>query len=892
MAKTRELKNGFNRGIISDLGLARIDLERYPLSSEIQNNFIPRVLGSQMLRPGWEYIDSSYNNAVAYHVPFVFSRSDTAIIELSATKMRVRVSEDIITRASVSTAVTSGDFSSATGWTDADESGATSTISGGILSLVGTRFNAAIRRQQVTVAAPDQNIAHALNITVTLGPVTLKVGSSSGGDQYIAETQLGTGYHSLAFTPTGDFHIEFSGRTEYATKVDSCTVASSGAMELTAPWAEADLPLVRWKQSGDVIYLACDGYQQKKIERRATNSWSIVTYEPEDGPFLSPNITTIRMSPSALTGNITLTASRAFFTSSNVGSLIRITSIGQTVNFSASGAAQWSDPIRVSGATSAVRSFSITITGTWTATVTLQRSVGEVGSWVDVTTYSGNTSTTYEDGLDNQIIYYRIGIDTGDYTSGTAVLALSYSSGGITGICRVTEYSSATSVSAIVLTALGSTSASETWDEGAWSPRRGYPSAVGLDGGRLVWAGKGKRWLSVSDQYEGFDDETEGDSGPISGFIGSGSNDTVNWIESVKRLVFGTDSAEWVARSSSLDEPLTPTNFSIKDPSTQGSAAVPAVKADNFIMFVHASGVRLFQIKHSLEAEDMKSDDMTKLVPEIAEVGINRIAVQRQPDTRIICVLEDGTLAVLVFDELENVKCWVTASTDGEVEDVFTLPGTTEDYVYYLVKRTINGSTKRYLEKSAFESECQGGTLNKQADSFLIYSGASTATITGLSHLEGEAVIAWGNGDDLSPDDSNGVQATYTVSSGSITLPTAVTSAVIGLPYSARYKSAKIGTSIEGALLQPKIVNRVGLLLKNTHPLAVKYGPDFDNLDNMPLTEDGTDLNTDTIHAHYDEETFEFDGMWDSDSRICLEVKAPRPATILAYVIDVTVHEK
>jgi hypothetical protein len=934
--------------MISRLGLARQDIDRLMLSSSIQNNWVTRTLGSMMLRPGYGYIGSTNDDDVAFHIPFIYANDDTAIIELTDQIMRVRVSEAVIQRGSVSSAVSNGNFDTdLSGWTDADESGSTSAwATGGYMSLIGTRYNAAIRRQQVTVAGADQNDEHALRVIVERGPVTIKVGSSSGGEQYIAETSLGAGNHSLAFTPTGDFHIELSSRAQAAALVTSINVESSGDMELPTPWLETALPLVRYEQSGDVIYVAVNGYAQYKILRYGTRSWSIVKYQTEDGPFRAINTTTTRITPSGLTGDITLTASRSFFTSAMVGGLMRITSVGQNVSIDVTGAAQWSDPIRVTGVGSSQRSFTITRAGTWSGTVTLQRSVGEVGSWIDVTTYTTNASISYPDGLDNQIVYYRIGIDTGDYTSGTAELDLAYSSGGLTGVARITAYSSATSVSAAVLTAFGAITASEDWEEGEWSDRRGYPSCVVLHEGRLFWGGKSKIWGSVSDAYESFDDETEGDSAPISKTLGKGPVDVINWLISAKRLLMGAQGAEWTARSSSLDEPLTQTNSTLKDPTNNGSAAVAGLKVDGIAAFVHKSTVRLFQSEFSLEKDDFAADDLTKLIPEIAESGITRLALQRQPDTRIHCVLGNGRVAILVLDSLENVKCWITVSTDGLIEDAFVLPGSTEDSVYYVVKRTINGSTKRYLEKWAMESECKGGTyiydstssatisvivddrqlytdgtlvtardasgvkignytvtagaitlvgavtyaaitptIFKLADSYITYSGVSTATITGLSHLEGESVVAWGDGKDL---------GTYTVASGQITLSEAVTNAMVGLAYTAKYKSVKLGMIDRSGtpLTQPKIINQLGVILSDSHPLGLQYGTDFENMDDMPLVEDGAEVDEDAIWDEYDKGMFPFDGTWSSDSRLCLQANAPRPCNILAAIIGTKLNEK
>lgn len=874
----------FNRGIISKKGMARTDIKRTALSAEIQTNFVPRVLGSMSLRPGLQYLGSTKSNKRAFHLPFIFSRSDKALIEFTDLVMRVRVSDAIISRVAVSTAVTSGDFSASTGWTDADESGAASNITGGKLELVGTKFNSAIVKQQVTVGAGDVNKEHALRIVVDRGPVTLRVGSTDGGDDYISETSLGTGTHSLAFTPTGNFWIKLSSLTQAKKIVDSITVEGAGNMELPSPYLEADLRKIRYDESADVIYLACKGYQQRKIERRGTRSWSIVEYEPQDGPFKNINVTTTSISASAIVGDITLTASKRLFKSSNVGSLFKLTSIGQKVAFDATGADQWSNPIKVTGVGASQRTFNIIRSGTWVGTITLQRSVGEVGAWVDVTTYTTNATITYNDALDNQTIYYRIGFKSGNYTSGTASLELNYASGGLTGIVKITGYTDEQTVSAAVLKDLGGTTGTTDWNEGEWSNRRGYPSAVALHEGRLWWAGKTKVIGSISDAYESFDEDVTGDSALINRSIGSGPVDNINWIVSLSRLLIGTDGQEWTARSSSLDEPLTATNFNLKSPSNQGSAEVGAVKLDDTALFVQSSGQKLFRMANTASTNygygDYASSNLMELCPEIAMSGILRIAVQRQPDTRVHCLLGDGTVALLINQPAEDVLAWVNIETDGQVEDIVVLPGDEEDEVFYQVARTVNGSTVRYLEKWAQESDCVGGSLNRQADSFVIYDDVPTTTITGLSHLQGRECIVWADGKD---------KGTHIVTGGSITLDEQVSEAVIGLGYSAKYKSSKLAYAADQgtALTMRKKLDALSLILLNTHYQGLQYGSDFDNMDDLPLVEAEAETAPDTVWEEYDTQPFEFDGTFDSDSRLCIQAAAPRPCTVLALVIGV-----
>jgi hypothetical protein len=895
MPKQTNSQLNFNRGIISRLGLARVDLDRTRLSAEEMTNWLPRVLGSMSIRPGREYLGNTRNNARAKAFTFIFAADDTARLEITTGALRVWVDDELVTRVAVTAAITNGTFTSnLTGWTDNDEAGAASTwLTGGYAALLGTGTNAAILDQEVTVN--EAGTQHALRIVIQRGPIILRVGSTSGGDEYITETTLGTGTHSLTLTPTGNFHIRLMNRRSFTSLVDSVAIESAGTLELSVPWLEADLSKIRVSQSGDVIYAACDGYQQRKIERRDGNSWSVVLYEPETGPFRNVNSTPITLTPSGLTGDVTLTASKAFFRTTHVGALFRIQSTGQTVTESINAADTFSDPIRVAGV-EGQRLFGITIAGTFTATVTLQYSVGEPGNWVDVTTYTTEQSTSYDDGLDNQIIYYRIGVKAGEFTSGPVDVTLSYTSGSIIGIARVTAFTSTTVVSAVVLQDFGAITASSDWWEGAWSDRRGWPSAVTLYESRLWKGSRDQIYGSIVDAYEDFDDEFEGDAGPINRSIGEGPVETINWMLPLNRLLIGTlsNSAPIAAikmegvnvlsgRSSSFDEPLTPTNFNLKSASASG-------------FFVDRSRQRLIGLNFDINESDYKPEDMSVAAPDLNDAGIAGIAIQYRPDIRIHCWRDDGTVGAMVHDKGENVICWCENDTDGEIEDVSILPGVPEDQVYYIVKRTVNGSTVRFHEKWSLESECRGRPVGKLADAHVVYSGVGTTTITGLSHLEGEEVVCWGWNTATPFTDAEGNAigrdfGTFTVTGGQITgLSAEVTNACVGLGYTARYKSAKqaFAAAMGTPLNQPKKIDHLGLILADTHAKGIEYGANFDELDEMPDYEEEAAVDEDTVHENYDQRMLEFDGDWSTDSRFCLQATAPRPVTVLAVSVSMT----
>ena len=145
----------FNRGLVSPLALARTDFARVEFSAELMNNWMPRKLGSMQLRTGWQYTGATKSNLRSVSIPFVAATDDTARIELTNMVMRVWVDDALVTRASVTAAVTNGTFTSdVASWSDEDGASATSAWkTGGYLSLIGSGTSAAKRRQEVTVEA-------------------------------------------------------------------------------------------------------------------------------------------------------------------------------------------------------------------------------------------------------------------------------------------------------------------------------------------------------------------------------------------------------------------------------------------------------------------------------------------------------------------------------------------------------------------------------------------------------------------------------------------------------------------------------------------------------------------------------------------------------------------
>lgn len=915
MADTDVLLASLNSGEVSRLALARVDLKKLQVALETSTNMFPHVLGPTQFRPGTQYLGVTPLDQAGKLLEFYFSAEQTALLVLTPGLMQVMINGAYLSRPNVTAAVTNGTFpTNLAGWTNSDEAGAASTwSSAGSVALLGTGTNYAQLDQQIAVAEP--NIEHAVRVVISRGPIRVQVGTAMGDNSYVDATLLAEGTYSLTFTPTGNFWIRAGAQQTYSCFLSSVAIEISGEFSIPTPWGANDLDNLFYDQSGDVLFVASGKtVRQYRIERRSSDShsWGVGAYYADDGPFRIANTSDVTLTPSSTIGHPTLTASRPLFKTGHVGALFRLTHSGQTASSSLSAQNTFTGNIRVAGLSTTTTSntgifgvnvsgtlnariFAINVSGTFVANVILQRSLGAPGSWTDVETYTAPVSKTFDDKLDNQIVYYRLGIKTGGYTSGTAVCELNYSGSIQTGICRVTDIVSNLVANVDVLQQFGAATATSDWAEGKWSAYRGFPTSVALHDGRLFW----QRGLdldgSVSDAFHSFDDTVVGDSGPIGKVLATGGLDGGRWLLSLQRLIAGSAGKETSIRASAFDEPLTPTQFVARDCSTRGSAKLRALKVDAVGIFVERNGKRVFELAYEFQQGDYRSAELTRLKQEMCSAGVRDIAVQRQPDTRVWFVLGDGTCAVLTWEKEDDVSAWVPFVTAGTVERVAVLPGTDEDEVYLIIARTVNGITKRFIERPAKRSECVGGTLNKNLDCHVVYQGVPTSSIP-VTHLTNALVAVWADGA-ARTQAVNGVVETVPVNPfGFLTIPgNPVSNVVAGLPYTGQIKTAKLAYGAEHgtALEMKKRVSRVGLVMADVGWKGIRIGRDFtvNNMKGLSTTYKGRTLSaTETLTA-WDDVPAAFNGGWDTDSRVCIQVQSPFPVTIMGLALHMETNE-
>src|SRR5690606_9777724 len=106
---------------------------------------------------------------------------------------------------------------------------------------------------------------------------------------------------------------------------------------------------------------------------RGDHTWSLVEIDFIDGPYRVENDGTTTITPSATTGTVTLTASAPLFRLGHVGSVWRLKHAGVGKTAAASAEDTFTAAVKVEGS-GTERTLSVAISGSWSATVHLQRS--------------------------------------------------------------------------------------------------------------------------------------------------------------------------------------------------------------------------------------------------------------------------------------------------------------------------------------------------------------------------------------------------------------------------------------------------------------------------------------------------------------------------------------
>lgn len=268
-----------------------------------------------------------------------------------------------------------------------------------------------------------------------------------------------------------------------------------------------------------------------------------------------------------------------------------------------------------------------------------------------------------------------------------------------------------------------------------------YPSVVTLHEQRIIMGGTNtnpdKLWFSKVGNYEDMTAGT-GDADGFSYVPGFGQVNAMKWIASVSDFSVGTAAAELTNRRSSGDEAISVNSIKIRRQSSYGSEyKMPAIIGEASAAFIQGLGKKIRLQEYAFEKDRYTARDVTVKASHIFKKRVGVLAYAKEPFSILLASTTLGQVCAMTFEENERVQGWARSiKTSGIVEAVTVIPGLDYSEIWVQVKRTVNGSTVRYVEFLDFSE-----TYQFHLDSGLTYDGTQSVTLS-LSASTGSGVTA------------------------------------------------------------------------------------------------------------------------------------------------------
>jgi len=350
---------------------------------------------------------------------------------------------------------------------------------------------------------------------------------------------------------------------------------------------------------------------------------------------------------------------------------------------------------------------------------------------------------------------------------------------------------------------------------------------------------------------------------------------TVRHIVPLSSLVLLTSAAEWQVSSINSDA-ITPTSISVKPQSYIGANNVQPVIVNNNLLYGAARGGHVRELAYSWQASGYITGDLSLRAPHLFDgLDVVDMAYAKSPQPVCWFVSSNGKLLGLTYVPEQQVGAWHQHDTDGFFESIAVVAEGAEDALYAVVRRTVNGSTVRYVERMASRA------FENQEDAFFVdaggtYSGAPTTSITGLTWLEGKTVSILADG---------AVHPRRVVTGGAITLDNPASVVQVGLPYQSDLQTLPLAVQIDGAFGQGRYKNVNKAWLRVYRSSGIFVGPTEDELTEAKqrTTEDYS-----TPPALKSEEVeVVITPAWADSGQVYVRQSDPLPLTIVSMTLEV-----
>lgn len=661
---TTVIQRAFSGGELTPSLYARTDQSKYATGLKTMRNFFTMRHGGAANRPGTQFISEVEDSSKTVKlIPFVFNTEQTYVLEFGDLYMRVIRDGSALYDLTLTI----------TGISNANP---------GVVTYTGTDPS---NGDEVYISGVVGAMANYVNGR------NFKVANVNGGaNTFELQTMDGVNFNT---TSIGSYTSGGTAQRVY---------------QITTPYAEADLQDLNIVQSADVITITHPTYAPRELTRSGHTSWALTVISYAPGMTQPTGCSGSAGGAGALTYRYKITAVDAETFEESLGGLNTttrtITGITQAnpgvVTSAAHGFAN-GDIVYISGVVGMtelnglefvianVAANTFELKGINTTSYTAYSSGGTANRVSVVLTAAAAPSTSAPHTLSWSVVD-----GAGEYNVYREVNGVY----GFIGIAGSTSYSDDNSVTP---------DTQETPPE----PRKpfngtgNYPAVTGIYQGRQLYGNQNndteKNFASRSGDRKNFSIRSplQADDPVTWNLPGRQVNQIRHYLDLGTLIVF-TSSGEWEVQGD-VSGILKPGEINPVQHGYNGSSKLPPIVVGGTALYVQARGSIVRDLAYEFAADGYKGNDLTIFSAHLFDgKTIRDWAFQQIPHSIIWVVRTDGVLLGCTYIKEHQMLAWHRHDfQDATVEQVCSVPEGTDDAVYFVVKRTINGTTKRYIER-------------------------------------------------------------------------------------------------------------------------------------------------------------------------------------------------
>jgi hypothetical protein len=372
----------------------------------------------------------------------------------------------------------------------------------------------------------------------------------------------------------------------------------------------------------------------------------------------------------------------------------------------------------------------------------------------------------------------------------------------------------------------------------------------------------------------------------------------IKHLVSTTVLIALTSGGAWQVTAGSQSDAITPTAIQAKPQSFNGCGDVPPLTIGPDILYVQERGAKVRDLAYNFYINLYAGNDLSVLSNHLFYgFQVQEWTYCEEPNYQILAVRNDGAMLAFTYLKEQDVYAWSKYDSLGNsgtdsYRSVASIPEGQEDAAYMIVQRTIpgvnGGLAVYYQERQASRNFYVSGVPDvKRAwavDAGVRYvATASQQILTGLQHLEGATVSLLVDGSTQEPRE---------VVNGTVTMDEAVdvgTLCLVGLGYECELKTLRMDMGEPSVQGKRKKVSRLNMIVQDTRGLQISPARQKANGDivfdqYVEVKERSTQNYGAPIQLRTGIESLLIKPQWQVDGMLALKQAYPLPATVLALI--------